>query len=394
MSDSLSPLEIIVAILSWLSVVCAGLTSAIVFRIAGSRPLVGVAYLGVHLVIYNLQQGIFTSTYGFLMLNAPVPACYTKRFFHTYGSVGYFVSMMTYSVEVAISIMNAERAVYRSPKRSGWVPPMCFVLPLLPSLLSVLPQIINPGFWRDPDGMNCHLAFRRSERWEQGTLLCTGLPIFLSSVAALLFFCATFHRIVTARKDALTSSNFDVTGSSATPTVSSQLTKPPKTSTSLASESTHDHDGMGRQLTTGTTKLNPLVEQQPKARTWFNTHLKAVVISKSVLYKLGSMCIVTALFGVVNGITFFVNGAKIAAGNTFVETVTVLDAINACTGTTYFLVILSITEVRRAFLSPVTASSVLKSELNTSGASVLESREVSVRAGGLIGDGTKSGMGL
>ncbi|KXS14270.1 hypothetical protein M427DRAFT_156050 [Gonapodya prolifera JEL478] len=106
------------------------------------------------------------------------------------------------------------------------------------------------------------------------------------------------------------------------------------------------------------------------------------------------MCIITALFGVVNCITFFVNGTKIAAGNTLVETVTVLDAINACTGSTYFLVILSITEIRRTFLSPVTASSVLKSESNTSGASVLESKEVSVRAGGVIGDGTKSGMGL
>ncbi|KXS14809.1 hypothetical protein M427DRAFT_145814, partial [Gonapodya prolifera JEL478] len=386
MAPSLLPMELAVCVLSWISVVCAGLGSLTIFRIAGTRPLVGAAYPGLHLAIFNFQQGVFTSAFGFLMPGVPAVGCYAKKFLHTYGSVGFFVGVMAYFVEVSLSIIHADRAVYRSPKRSPWVPIVSFGAPLVSSLLSILPQIIDPGGWRDPNGENCHLGIRRAERWEQGALFCTGLPIFLPSLVTLLFFAATFHHIVTVTKGVITTPNVEEDKRPSTAgkgisqlelqsgvvRMSAAMVKEPGSPFEL-----HPASAGGQTYTSpATTRRN----RTKRRKKWFHAHLKAVVISKNVFYKLGTMCIVTAVFGVFNGIGSFINGAKIAGGYTTLDNATIVDALNAVTGTVYFLVMLSITEVRRAILSPLSTPSFLKPEFNASAGSVL-SRQTSVRVG-------------
>ncbi|KXS16992.1 hypothetical protein M427DRAFT_493416 [Gonapodya prolifera JEL478] len=335
----MSALVILICTLAWCSAILAAVASVTIFRIAGDKPLVGAAYPGFQLIIFNSQLAWSWTFYGPEMNGAPRAACYASQFLNTLGGVGFFSATLAYFIDDSI--------------RRTWYPArvrilLAFGLPFAAALGTTLPQLVDPTSWRDTTDSNCYIGERRGDRWQQLTL-AIGLPILLDSLLTITLFILVCVRIARTNLRVV-----EATGN---------FTDDPAQGLS---------DGSG--------------EPKSACAGWFRNRMKTVAISKNAFMKLAAMGCATGAFGAFYGGLAIQGGIEIARGVRVQVVkgggVSAYNILHPLTGWFYFGIMASIPEVRHAMLlRKPQSSSMAKSDVHLSrpglGATPLSSNRMS-----------------
>ncbi|KAI9598526.1 hypothetical protein BDF19DRAFT_432784 [Syncephalis fuscata] len=127
-----------------------------------------IARYSVVMVLYHLSQLIHLTLYGVMMIDAPVAACFTRRSIALYAPRAMQIFAAGFACRIWRAVIRQETGMFNATDSwkhiDKWTSWLAYLVPIIPAILGVLPQLQLWPAMRKTGIYDCRYAY--SVRWQ------------------------------------------------------------------------------------------------------------------------------------------------------------------------------------------------------------------------------------